>query len=593
LANLSFGWLVVALLAAVLGADWLLPLRGVWSFGLAVATSVLALPWAVLTLSFASADKEEQLDSRQRKLARERRLRGLALRLALVLLVLTFLVTKWWLLLEAGGSNQAFASSSRSYSLGLGLMMGLGLLARDLRASRFLATASLHPARLMALSFGGVGMVGALLLALPVSVRATEHVPLVDHVFMAFSAVCVTGLATVNIAQTYTLPGQVVLAVLIQLGGLGIMVLSAAVAIAAGQRLRLKSSAVLTEVVDGTSLSTLKRTVLTICGLTFAIEAIGAVSFYLAWQEHASVMLLNYGHPLAGAGSVAWAATFHAISAFCNAGMSNLDAGLVPFTGRPATLGLAGGLVVLGGLGFPVLDELLRKALAALGRRRGPVLSLHARIVLRASGVLLLMMTVGYLLLEWRASLSPLPYLERLGAAWFHAVVARTAGFNVIDLGAMLPATLLLTCGAMFIGAGPGSTAGGIKVTTLVALFAGLRAELTGRTPRVLNRTLPELVIRKAMGVAFLSLCIVLCGFFLLLLFEDHPPLALAFEAVSAFSTTGLSTGITAALSVPGKLLVTLLMFAGRIGPLTLALALSAKAESRGFELPQERVLIG
>jgi trk system potassium uptake protein len=589
---LSIGWLLVVLLAAVLGADWLLPLRGVLSFGLAAAVSVLALPWAVLTLRFASAGEEEQLDPRQRKLARERRVRGFALRLALVLLVGTFLVTKWWLLIEAGGENHAFAAASRSYSLGLGLMMTLGLLARDLRASRFLATASLHPARLMALSFGGVGMVGALLLALPISVRSSEHVSLVDHFFMAFSAVCVTGLSTVNVAQTYSLPGQMVLALLIQLGGLGIMVLSAAVAIAAGQRMRLKSTAVLTEVVDGTSLSTLKRTVLTICAFTFALEAMGASVLYLEWQEHAP-MALEAGHPMAGAGSVAWAATFHAVSAFCNAGMSNMEAGLLPLTGRPLTLALIGALVALGSLGFPVLDELLRKTLLVLWRRRGPVLSLHARVVLRASAALLVVMAVAYSLLEWRASLSPLSYVERLGAAAFHSVVARSAGFNVVDLGAMLPATLLLTCGAMFIGAGPGSTGGGIKVTTLVALFAGLRAELTGRSPHVLNRGLPDLIIRKAMGVAFLSLCIVLCGFFLLLLFEDHPPLELAFETVSAFSTTGLSTGITPALSVPGKLLVTLLMFAGRIGPLTLALALSAKVESRGFELPQERVLIG
>jgi trk system potassium uptake protein TrkH len=409
---------------------------------------------------------------------------------------------------------------------------------------------------------------------------------------MAFSAVCVTGLSTVNIAQTYSVPGQVVLAMLIQLGGLGIMVLSAAVAIASGQRLRLKSTAVLTEIVDGTSLATLKRTVLMICALTFTLEAIGASVLYLEWQEHPP-MALDDGHPMAGAGSVAWAAIFHAISAFCNAGMSNMQAGLFPLTGHPLSLSVIGALAALGSLGFPVLDELRGRAVAALLRKRSPVLSLHARVVLRTSGALLVIMMAAYLVLEWRASLSPLPYLERVAAAAFHSVVTRSAGFNLVDLGAMMPATLLLTCGAMFIGASPGSTGGGIKVTTLVALFAGLRAELTGRSPHLLNRSLPELVIRKAMGVAFLSSCIVLGGFFLLLLFEDHPPLELAFEAVSAFGTTGLSTGITPSLSISGKLLITLLMFAGRIGPLTLASALSAKEESRGFELPRERVLIG
>lgn len=589
---MSLNWPLIAVLALVLGADWLLPLHGLLSFALAIAATALAVPWAVLTLRFVSAAKEEQLDPRQRALAGERRLRGLALRLALVLLVAIFLAAKWWLLLEAGGTNPGFIVSSRSYTLGLGLMMALGLLARDLRASRFLTAASLHPARLMALSFGGVGLVGALLLSLPISVRSTADVSLVDHLFMSFSAVCVTGLATVNVAQTYSLPGQVVLAALIQLGGLGIMVLSAALAIAAGQRLRLKSTAVLTEVVDGSSLATLKRTVLTICGLTFAFEAIGAVLLYFEWQEHAP-LTLEAGHAMAGAGGVAWAAIFHAVSAFCNAGLSNLEGGMIPFSGHPLTLSMIGTLVVLGGLGFPVLDELLRAGVSKLRRRRTPMLSLHSRVVLRASAALLSVMMLAYGALEWRESLAPLPYVERLTAAAFQAAVVRTAGFNVIDIGAMAPATLLLTCVAMFIGAGPGSTAGGIKVTTLVALAAGLRAELGTRTAHVLNRTLPDLVIRKAMGVAFLSSCIVMCAFFLLLVLEEHPPLALAFETVSAFSTSGLSTGITPALSIPGKLLVAFLMFAGRIGPLTLALALSVKSESRGVELPQERVLIG
>jgi trk system potassium uptake protein TrkH len=588
----SFSWIIVLLLAVTLGADWLLPLRGLLSFALATVVTLLALPWAVLTFRFASVTKEEQLDPRRRAQARERHLRSLALRFALVLLVVTFLAAKWWLLLEAKGSDATYTTSSRSYSLGLALMMAVGLLARDLRAARFLATASLHPARLMALSFGGVGFVGALLLALPISVRSTASVSLVDHLFMAFSAVCVTGLATVNIAQTYSLPGQLVLLALIQLGGLGIMVLSAAVAIAAGQRLRLKSTAVLTEVVDGTSLATLKRTILTICGLTLVLEALGATALYFEWQEHPPIAL-EAGHAMAGAGGFKWAAIFHAVSAFCNAGMSNLEAGLVPFSGHPLTLALVGGLVVLGGAGFPVLDELVRVSVGKLRRRRTPALSLHSRVVLRFSAALLMIMMLAYLVLEWRTALSQLPYLERLTSAGFHAIVARTAGFNVIDLAALGPASLLLTCVAMFIGAGPGSTAGGVKVTTMAALFAGLRAELTGRAPHLLNRGLPDQVIRKAMGVSFLSLCIVLCAFFLLLLLEQQPPLELAFETVSAFSTTGLSTGITGALSVPGKLLVTFLMFAGRIGPLTLALALSSKTDSRGVELPQERVLIG
>ncbi|MDF3065487.1 MAG: hypothetical protein K0R38_1088 [Polyangiaceae bacterium] len=586
-------WTLMLLLVAALGVDWFLPLHGVLSFGLAGATSLLALPWLLLTLRFKSAEPDELSDPRQRVVARERRLRGLALRVALALLVGIFLACKWWVLLEADRNHPSLAEASRSYDLGLGLMMGLGLLARDLRASRFLATASLHPARLMALSFGGAALAGSLLLSLPVSSRNMTHVSFVDNLFTAFSAVCVTGLSSVNIAQTYSLPGQIIVVSLVQLGGLGIMVLSAALAIVSGQRMRLRSSAVLTEVVDGTSLSTLRRSVLTICGLTFLIEMIGAVLLYLEWQEHPP-LTLSAGHPMAGAGSVAWAAIFHSVSAFCNAGMSNLEGGMVPFSGHPLTLSIVGGMAVLGGLGFPVLDELIRTGFAKLRRRRAPALSLHSRIVLRTSGGLLLLMLFAYVTLEWGASLGGLPYEDRLVTAGFQSMVVRSAGFNAVDVGAMAPATLLITCAAMFIGAGPGSTGGGVKVTTLVALFAGLRAELSARKPHVLDRGLPDTVIRKAMGVAVLSMTIVLCAFFLLLLLEDHPPLALAFEIVSAFSTSGLSTGITGALSVPGKLLISFLMFAGRIGPLTLALALSKKAEARGgVELPQERLLIG
>jgi trk system potassium uptake protein TrkH len=250
-------------------------------------------------------------------------------------------------------------------------------------------------------------------------------------------------------------------------------------------------------------------------------------------------------------------------------------------------------LIVLGSIGFPVLDELSRTAWNLLRRRRPPLLSLHTRIVLRLTAFMLAGLAICYLVLEWGHAFSKLPYHERVFSAVFQSASARTAGFNVIDLSTLVPASIVLTCAAMFMGANPGATGGGIKLTTVAALFAGLRGELSGRTPTLSNRTLPERVIRKAIGVASLSAVIVSVGFVLLLLVESHPPLDLLFEAVSAFSTTGLSTGITPNLSTPGKLIVILLMFIGRIGPLTLALALSSQAEQRTLRLPEERVLIG
>jgi trk system potassium uptake protein TrkH len=585
-------WWLWLLLAAPLLLDWVLPLRGSMSLGLWALVSVLTVPWGVATLRFTSAPAAELDDSRRRAHLRERHRWGVVLRVSLVLLACSFIVAKWSLLLAADAHDPAYVGSARSYTVGLGLMFALGLAARDLRAARFLASVSLHPARLMALSFGSVGLLGTALLSLPICSKNMSSISLVDNLFMALSAVCVTGLGTVSIAETYSVPGQFVVLALMQAGGLGIMVLSAAVAIMSGRRLGLRSSAMLTEVVDGASLATLRRSVLTICVFTLVFEALGAVALYVQWAEHPAILQTS-GDPMAGAGNLWWAAIFHAVSAFCNCGMSNFEGGMVPFAGHPLTLAVVGALVVVGGLGFPVLDELVRAAVQKLRGRRLAALSLHSRVVLRASAVLLVVMVVGYAVLEWSASLRELPHVDRMAAATFQALVVRSGGFNAIDYGAMLPPALLITCAAMFIGAGPGSTGGGIKVTTFVALLAGLRAELSGSPPRVLNRTLPDTVIRKAMGVAFLSMSIVMSAFFLLLVLEPHPPLELAFEAVSAFSTTGLSTGITAVLTTPGKLLICVLMFIGRIGPLTLAFALAAKARERAVTLPNERVLIG
>jgi trk system potassium uptake protein TrkH len=452
---------MVGAFALLLGVDGLLPLSGIASYAITGAISVLLLPWIVLTLRFTSGRTDEAEKPPGAGRLREHWVRGFVLRLSLVFLTVAFLVAKWAVVIAAQGSDQLYASASRNYTLGIALLLALGLLGRDLRASRFLASASLHPARLMALSFGGVGLTGTVLLSLPISVQSIESVSLVDNLFTAFSAVCVTGLMTVNLAETYSWFGQLVVLALVQVGGLGIMVLSAAIAIMAGQRLRLKSSAMLAEVVDGTSLATLKRTVLSICGVTLLVEALGAGALYLQWREH-EVVTDSTHHTVPG-GGVWWAAVFHSVSAFCNAGLSTFSDGLLHWGGQPITLSIVGLLVVLGGLGFPVLIELSGAAWRTLRRKRRLMLSLHSRVVLRTSALLLLATTLAYVVLEWTASLSPLGYAERVVSALFQATVARSAGFNAVDIANMLPATWLFTCVAMFIGAGPGSTGGGSR----------------------------------------------------------------------------------------------------------------------------------
>jgi trk system potassium uptake protein TrkH len=296
---------------------------------------------------------------------------------------------------------------------------------------------------------------------------------------------------------------------------------------------------------------------------------------------------------LAGAESAAWAAVFHAVSAFCNGSLSNFRDGLVPFAQSPAFCQTILVGIVLGGMGFPVIHEILFRGFDRLRRRRPPRITLNTRVGVAMAAVLLSTIALATLGLEGAGSFAHLSLLDRANAAVFHAACARTSGFNLVDVGVMRPATLALTCFAMFVGGGPGSTAGGIKTTTFAVLFAAFRGELRGERPRLFDRILPETVVRRATGVAFASVLVVLLVTFVLLLTERIEPLPLLFEAVSAFSTTGMSTGITPKLSIAGKFLVALTMLVGRIGPLTAALVFSSRERRAAHMLPQERVMIG
>ncbi len=572
---------VTWLLLAALAVDFLFPLqRGLTPLLLGLV-SVLCVPWA-----------RELMRSGGQPLPNNP-IELLVFRLSLLALAIILLVAKWWLWLESTQVSESFIGSSRSYGVALGTLLGAGMLGRALRVARFLKVIAERPARLIVASFGGLGLLGGLLLSLPVSLQRVHELSMIDNLFMSFSAVCVTGLSVNNLSSTYTWFGQAVLCLLVQVGGLGIMVLSAAVALLTGQRLRIKSSAMLAESVDAESIAQLRRVVVSIISSTFLIEATAALILYTRFSSGLSLPANPGGPPPGSRMDAAWAAIFHAVSGFCNAGFSSFEPGLTPFVSDPIVMGTVTSLIVLGGIGFPVIQELARRVLLWSLRRRRERLSLHTRVCLRATGFLLAAMTLAYLLLEWRGALQHLRWFESVFAALFQSASCRTAGFNVVDLGAMAPATLMLTCIAMFVGACPGSCAGGIKTTTVAVMYAGLRSELHGRPACLLDRTLPVTTTRKAIGVVFMSAILLSVALFLLLLLEPHPPLELAFEAFSAFSTTGLSTGVTPELSGAGKLLVLLTMYVGRIGPLTFALAISGRADAPPVQLPNERVLIG
>lgn len=444
-----------------------------------------------------------------------------------------------------------------------------------------------RPALLFASSFGAMIAVGTLLLTTPLAVHSVADVSPLDSLFTITSAVCVTGLSVHDISTHYTTFGQVVILLGIQLGGIGIMTL-AALALMMVRDPSLRSQLRYAEMLDARTLTDLRTQVRSIIFGTLLIEGLG---FVLLWA-------LFRGDPRLHGDSPAFAALFHAISAFCNAGFSTFTGGLAPFVDAAGVQAVIMTLIVLGGLGFPVILEVVRLVGASLRwrLRRGPRpdrLGLTARTVLKLSLWLIVGGALAIFALEYSRSLGHLSPVDKALAALFASINARTAGFNTVDLGAMRDATLLFTCSLMFIGGSPASTAGGIKTTTAAVFLASLRAELRGCEPELGRRSLPVAVLRRAIAVTALSLCIALTALLLLTLTEEMRFIDLTFEAVSAFATTGLSTGITGDLSSAGKLIVTATMFVGRVGPLTIALAVGSDRNKQPYRLASEGLPIG
>lgn len=570
----------ISLVLVLTMVDFALAIR-VWaSIPLSIVETLLLLPWLGMVLR---RDPSDVIAVGWLAAARAR----LPHFVNIALLVLT-MAEKWRLLLSAlqAESAEAYVSGYRSLAVVALVLVVAGVFGRGRRAQAFLADAADHPARLMVLSFAGTSFVGAFFLSLPGAVADVRDLSFVDALFTAVSAVCVTGLVVNDVGATYSRFGEVVILVLSQIGALGIMALSASFAVLAGRKLRVKQSAVLAEMIDAGSLSMLRRTLFWIVGYTFLFELVGAAVLYGVAMFHPE-LAPNEGE------RVYWA-VFHSISAFCNAGFSLAPGSLTGLaTSWPMNLTF-GALIVLGGIGFPVIDELRRQLWERVRRRRAPRLSLHARVVLATSAGLIVAVALVVLVLEWNGTMAHLPWHARVLAALFQSITMRSGGFNTIDIGGMHAATLLVTCVVMFIGASPGSAGGGIKTTTFAALFAEFRAELRGHEyARLFDRQVGDSVVRRATGVVFLSLGIVIIATFTLLCTEDQDPLTIFFEVISAFATVGLSMGATADLSAAGRVVVIVIMFVGRIGPLTMALAMASEARREPVKLVAERIMIG
>lgn len=438
----------------------------------------------------------------------------------------------------------------------------------------------LTPVRLLVVGFASVILIGAVVLMLPVSsVRGTFTSP-VDALFTATSAVCVTGLTVVNTASHWSTFGKAVILLLIQAGGLGIMTIATGHALVTGRRVGLWERMAIQEQTGFWTLQGLVLLVKRIILATALFESVGALILTLVFH-------FSSGLPV---GESIWFGLFHSISAFCNAGFDITGRSFVDFVDNATLVLTITSLIIAGGIGFHVLVDLYET------RGRFREMKLHSKIVIKTTLWLLLGGTVLAFLLEHGnpGTMGNLDAKGKILASWFLSVTPRTAGFNTVPTEALRNATAFLVILLMFVGASPGGTGGGIKTSTLAILvrsvigFVRREADVTFGVRRV-----PESTVMKAVVIFAVALGLVVTSTLVLCITEEAEFLDVLFEVVSAFGTVGLSRGITGSLTAVGKLTLILTMFAGRVGPLTLAMALSTPRPTPDIRYPEEKVSVG
>ena len=439
--------------------------------------------------------------------------------------------------------------------------------------------ALLNPVRLVALAFLAVIIVGGLLLMLPIS-RASESSAVMPAFFTSVSAVCVTGLTSVDTAEFWSPFGQGVILMLIQVGGFGIMAFATLLALLVGSRLGLLTTRVAQTETHTLNLGEVGAVLRRIAALVVTVELLTTVALTVRFR-------VAYDDNL---GDAAWHGLFHAVSAFNNAGFALYSDNLVGFVNDGWIIFPVCVAVIMGGLGFPVVIELFRH------RRRHSMWTIHTRLTVWGTLGLLILGISAFMALEWSnpATLGPMSIGDKLTGAVAGGVFPRTAGFNSIDYADATSETLAITNLLMFIGGGSAGTAGGIKITTFFLLAFVIWTEVRGDDHVTIgNRSVGSATQRQALSVALLGVAAVAIGTFSLLLLTDYGLEPLLFESISAFATVGLSAGITPELEPGPELVLMVLMFAGRVGTVTVASALALNAKPRLFRLPEERPIIG
>ncbi len=445
-----------------------------------------------------------------------------------------------------------------------------------------------HPARLVVAAFLTLIAAGAVLLALPMAADGPGTIGVDNALFMATSAATVTGLASVDVTD-FSLFGEVVVMTLMQVGGFGIMTIGSVLVLLVSNRVGLRQRMLTQAEIGSVELGDLKQLLLAIAKITLVVEcSVAFILFLRFWQ----------GGYEDGPLSSAYSALFHSIAAFNNSGLSLYPDNLTRFVGDPVVVSTVSAGFIIGGLGFPIIVELRRRRQLrrSAGTTRRPPWSLHARITLLSTAALIVIGVVCVTAFEWAnpATLGGLDLFDKVLAGWFQGVTPRTAGFNTVDIGGMHESTLVVTAILMFIGAGPASTSGGIKVTTFAVLAFALWSEVRGNPDvNAFRRRIPPSAVRQGLTVVLLSIGLVIVAALAIMGFDDLTFAPALFEVTSAFGTAGLSTGITAALSQSAQIVLMLVMLAGRVGPITFVTALALREHPRAYRYPEERPIIG
>ncbi len=435
----------------------------------------------------------------------------------------------------------------------------------------------LNPPRFLVVGFGVLIVLGAILLSLPIASKNGESIGFINALFTSASAVCVTGLTVVNTAEHWSLFGHIVILILIQMGGLGFMTSATIMALLVGRKISLRERLIIREQLNQDSLSGLVRLTRYVIISTFIIEGIGAL------------LLSTRFIPIFGLIKGIWFSIFHAISAFCNAGFDIIGNSMMSFVGDFTVNLTICFLIIVGGLGFSVLIDISNK-------KNFNRLSLHSKLVL---SITIALIAIGMLIIfiverNNPDSLGGLSKGEKLLASFFQAVIPRTAGFNSVDISKIYDTTAFIMIILMFIGGSPGSTAGGIKTTTFGATLLTTLAVIKGdKDVVVFKRRINQQIINRSLAIVSIGLILILIVSVVLTITEESSFLDILFETTSAFGTVGLTRGITPNLSNIGKLVITLTMYAGRVGPLTMAFAFAQRQKQSLYRHSEENIIVG